>query len=79
MCVDVMQKFDRCRHCGERLPDILSARARRQLQQGIHSGCEEAELKIRHACCDKAERKPCVCFIAYTCAEHGERHIGTHD
>jgi hypothetical protein len=30
-------------------------------------------------CCEKAERLPCMCYQAWTCPEHGETHIGTHD
>jgi hypothetical protein len=30
-------------------------------------------------CCDKATRVLCVCAAAWDCAEHGERHVGSHD
>lgn len=31
------------------------------------------------ACCPKAAPLPCVCAFAYSCPEHGDTHIGTHD
>lgn len=31
------------------------------------------------ACCEKATQPFCVCMIHWTCPEHGEVHIGTHD
>lgn len=30
-------------------------------------------------CCDKAINFFCVCALSFLCAEHGSRHIGTHD
>ena len=30
-------------------------------------------------CCDKAERRYCVCEVAWRCAEHGETCVGNHD
>ena len=32
-----------------------------------------------HRCCDDAVLYPCVCYIAFTCAEHGQRCVGSHD
>lgn len=37
------------------------------------------KVKYGELCCTKAKNIPCVCFRSYTCPEHGERHIGTHD
>ena len=30
-------------------------------------------------CCDLAIVYPCVCSIAFSCPEHGVKHVGTHD
>ena len=30
-------------------------------------------------CCPKATWLQCACHEAFTCPEHGEKHIGTHD
>lgn len=30
-------------------------------------------------CCDLAKSIMCVCERAWSCPEHGERHVGTHD
>ena len=54
-------------------------------------GCQLANLRsfyvsrcARHsiseyACCDQAKRLNCVCYSAFTCPEHGTRHVGSHD
>lgn len=31
------------------------------------------------ACCPKAKTIPCVCMYSYSCPDHGNQHIGTHD
>lgn len=33
----------------------------------------------RYACCHRAVQIPCVCAFAFTCPEHGDRHVGSHD
>lgn len=30
-------------------------------------------------CCTKAQGRPCVCEVSYTCPDHGTRCIGSHD
>jgi hypothetical protein len=30
-------------------------------------------------CCDDAVLYPCVCSIAFTCAVHGQKCVGSHD
>ncbi len=33
----------------------------------------------KRPCCEKARRAECVCALMWSCPDHGERHIGTHD
>ena len=72
--------FDRCRVCGGPVPASQAEHARRLCEQLACSvACIKRGLVVRFACCEAAEQIPCVCTIAFRCATHGERHIGTHD
>lgn len=31
------------------------------------------------ACCPRSQVLQCVCAYAYSCPDHGTRHMGTHD
>jgi hypothetical protein len=35
--------------------------------------------RTNRRCCDNAVLRPCVCLISFTCAEHGDRCVGSHD
>lgn len=48
-------------------------RARVAAAQPVHPSA------TRYACCPQAVPIPCVCAFAFTCPEHGDRHIGSHD
>jgi len=77
---DVMEKYNHCRVCGEKLNPDTAAWARRQFEQKTCSAeCQRREIKARFACCDRAEPHPCVCMYAFTCPTHGITHNGTHD
>jgi len=77
----VLSQFDYCRVCGTFCADgNIRDWARRQYQRMTCSvTCTQADVKRRFACCELAEPIGCVCTYAFRCAEHGERHIGTHD
>ncbi len=74
------RKFLECRYCHGPVPDIQAGYAFRQLQQQTCSMlCSQREFMHTHYCCRKASPVTCVCMYAYTCPDHGERHVGTHD
>lgn len=46
--------------------------------------CEKRVTCATHAigplaCCPRATRLSCVCAYGYTCPDHGERHMGSHE
>lgn len=77
---DWLAPYFTCRHCAKPVPEAVALNALREFQRGLcGDACWKAETKKRFACCERAEFKGCVCMYAFTCAVHGERHIGTHD
>lgn len=65
--------------CGRRIwgPDASCGCAVRAKQQA--SPTPTPARTYPHACCARAQPLQCVCAYAYTCPEHGTKHIGTHD
>jgi hypothetical protein len=77
---DWIKNYENCRLCGKPLPEERFAFALSNFTKGLCSvDCFYQEEKNRFACCDNAKRIHCVCAAAYSCPDHGETHVGTHD
>ena len=77
---EALRKYGYCRVCGKPVDPIEFEFAMSRFEQPTCSPeCAQAELVERHACCSKAKPIECVCVYAFTCPEHGERHIGSHE
>lgn len=53
--------------------------ARRQERERVAAAISTHPSASRYACCRQAVPIPCVCAFAFTCPEHGDKHIGSHD
>lgn len=75
-----IQNYRYCAMCNKPLDASDFAYALVKLEKRCCSiECLKAEQIKRWACCDKAVMTPCVCTYSFSCPEHGEKHIGTHD
>lgn len=71
----------------ERMKDVEFRRPQRGSRDGIFSGVlkppgmveETWKLIKEKACCPKARVLPCVCVYAFTCPDHNNTHIGSHE
>jgi hypothetical protein len=80
----LVKKGDQCGFCvgtGKELDTIQTDSCgcqRRFINGRSLSFCKVHKIGP-HACCEKAHVTNCVCAYSYTCPEHGDIHIGTHD
>lgn len=78
--VTATEKYGSCRHCGKPVDaETYKFAVRRFEKQLCSDECRRAEHIKLHACCDKATPSPCVCTYSFSCPEHGNMHVGTHD
>ncbi len=59
---------------------VLTYKGKRALLE--HQGFDFAKWTASHkstVCCEKAIPVFCVCYLSYTCPDHGGRCHGTHD
>lgn len=76
----VLVKYTTCRVCGNNVNEATFEYARRRMEEPICSPeCQKVETTKRYGCCEKATMTPCVCMYSFTCPEHGDSHIGSHD
>jgi len=69
-----------CFECGAELTSDLADLALARFERmTCSSDCSRRRIIAAWACCDKAQITPCVCAYAFSCEEHGDRHVGTHD
>lgn len=40
---------------------------------------EKIRKNIPGKCCERATVLPCVCAYSWTCPDHGDTHVGSHD
>ena len=75
--------YDHCRTCGVEVSPAMRDFARREVTNATCASpaCTWKELVARFGCCPEAKPlgRLCVCMYAFSCATHGERHIGSHD
>jgi len=79
--VDATAKYSNCRFCGKPVNDAIYAWAKRQFAPQLCGDpeCARKEHIKVHGCCEKATPSNCVCTYSFTCPDHGEMHVGTHD
>lgn len=73
-------EYCHCRTCGKPLDDDDAAFAFWKLEaRNCSTECNATEHIKHFGCCEKATPTQCVCMYSFTCPEHGETHIGSHD
>jgi hypothetical protein len=75
------EQYSKCRCCGKELnaEQYKVALRRYETQLCGDPECSRKDYIKRYGCCEKATPIHCVCMASFTCPDHGEKHVGTHD
>ena len=77
-----MNEYTLCVICSKPLGESLAALAVRRLERmscGLVDCIKKDEVRTGRLCCEKATYTLCSCARSYTCPDHGDVHVGTHD
>ncbi|MEK6880479.1 MAG: hypothetical protein AABY22_12760 [Nanoarchaeota archaeon] len=64
-----------CPHCKQEVDRLIASF--KDVNKKICLTCSIKPEELY--CCKQAQKMDCVCWEAYKCPVHGEKHKGTHD